>query len=79
VREVSNYEQLHSLDALGVEDRGENDQLDMTCMHSLRKIFRKKMDGRYEVNIPWILGNQLSEKMKPKADKIFDRLWENQA
>ena len=29
------------------------------------------MDGRYEVNIPWILGNQLNEKMKPKADKIF--------
>ena len=39
-REVSDYKHLDSLDVLGVEDRGQNDQLD-ACMQSLRKLFRE--------------------------------------
>ena len=29
LREVNDYEKLYSLDVLGVEDRGENDQFDV--------------------------------------------------
>jgi len=29
LREVNDYEKLYSLDVLGIEDRGENDQLDV--------------------------------------------------
>ena len=31
LREISDYEKLSSLDVLGVDDRGKNDQLDVLC------------------------------------------------
>ena len=59
VREVSDYEQLYSLDVLAVEDRGENDQLDVYA--EFKENISRKSDGRYEVNVPWIPGSQLSK------------------
>ena len=57
MRETNDYEKLYSLDVLGVQDRGENDQLDV------RKEFKdditRREDGRYEVRVPWIPGNTL--------------------
>lgn len=48
------YEQLYSLDVLGVEDRKEFDQEDVK-KEFLENIQRKK-DGRYQIRIPWIEG-----------------------
>ena len=39
---------------LGVEDRGENDQLDV--MKEFHENISRKEDGRYEVNVPWVPG-----------------------
>ena len=58
-REVSDYERLYSLDVLGVEDHGENDQLDVYA--EFKENVCRKADGRYEVNVPWIPGSQLIE------------------
>ena len=49
-KESSDYEKLCTLDILGVEDRGENDQLDV-CNEFKENITRSE-DGRYEVNVP---------------------------
>ena len=57
--EVSDYERLRNLDVLGTEDRKENDQQEVYSEFN-EKIVRKG-DGRYEVNIPWIAGSNLSE------------------
>ena len=56
---MSDYERLYSLDVLGAEDRGENDQLDV-CAEFKENVLRKP-DGRYEVNVHWRSGSQLSE------------------
>ena len=48
-RESSEYERLYSLDVLGVEDRGENDQLDV--FRELKENVTRQ-DGRYNVNVP---------------------------
>ena len=49
MRELNDYEKLYSLDVLGVEDGGENDQL-----RDLKESVVRKQDGRYEVGFPWI-------------------------
>ena len=48
------YEQLYSLDVLGVEDRKEFDQEEVK-KEFLESIQRKK-EGRYRVRMPWIEG-----------------------
>ena len=55
-RETSDYERLYSLDVLGVEDRGENDQLDV--MKEFHEHICRKEDGRYEVHVPWVPGSK---------------------
>ena len=57
LREVNDYEKLYSLDVLGIEDRGENDQLDV--LRDFKESVVRKDDGRYEVNFPWIPGAML--------------------
>ncbi|XP_028412574.1 uncharacterized protein LOC114535467 [Dendronephthya gigantea] len=57
-REVNDYEQLYSLDVLGVEDRGENDQ--MQVLAEFRENITRQDDGRYKVSIPWIPGSKLT-------------------
>ena len=47
MREVNDYEKLYSLDVLGVEDRKENDQLDV--LRDFKESVVRKQDGRYEV------------------------------
>ena len=49
-RKVSDFEQLYSLDVFWVEDRGENDQLDVYA--EFKENVSRKPDGRYEVNVP---------------------------
>ena len=61
---VSDFEKLYSLDVLGIEDRGENDQLDV-----FRENIVRQSDGRYEVKIPWILGSELSETNESQSQK----------
>ena len=46
------------MDVLGIEDRGEADQLDV-CREFQENITRGS-DGRYEVGVPWIPGVELS-------------------
>ena len=58
LREVNDYEKLYSLDVLGVEDRGENDQFDV--MRDFKENIARRDDGRYEVNFPWIPGVELT-------------------
>ena len=43
-RESSEYERLYSLDVLGVEDRGENDQFDVLG-NSEKMLLDRKMEG----------------------------------
>ena len=56
LREVNDYEKLNSLDVLGIDDRGENDQLEVLRDLKEKESVVKKEDGRYEVNFPWIPG-----------------------
>ena len=46
VRETDEYERLYSLEVLGVEDRGEADQLDV--YKEFQESISKRSDGRYE-------------------------------
>ena len=64
---VSDYEKLYSLDVLGVEDRGENDQLDV--YKEFRENIVRQSDGRYEVKIPWIPGSELPETNESQSRK----------
>ena len=57
-REVNDYEQLYKLDVLGVEDRGENDQLQV--LTDFGESITRQEDGRYQVSIPWIPGSKLT-------------------
>lgn len=58
VREVNDYERLYSLDVLGVEDRGENDELDV--LRKFKDDITRQEDGRYQVRVPWIPGSALT-------------------
>ena len=67
--ETSDYEKLYSLDVLGVEDRGEDDQLDVYS--EFREHIVKKSDGRYKVGVPWVPGAELSNTNKMASRKCF--------
>jgi len=84
------YEQLYSLDVLGVEDRKEFDQEDVK-KEFLENIQRK--DGRYQIRIPWIEGrypmndnqvqssarlNSLFRRMTTMVRKEYDKIIEEQ-
>ena len=58
LRGFNDYEKLYSLDVLGVEDRGENDQFDV--LRDFKENFARRNDGRCEVRFPWIPGAELS-------------------
>ncbi|CAB4015756.1 Hypothetical predicted protein [Paramuricea clavata] len=57
-REPNDYEQLYTPNADGVEDRGENDQLDVYHEFNNENITRAD-DGRYQVKVPSIPGQSL--------------------
>ena len=75
-REVYDYEQLYSLDVLGVEDRGENDQ--MQVLAEFRENITRQEDGRYQVSryqvsIPWIPGSKLTTtNEQPSRRRLFN-------
>ena len=72
--EVSDYEKLYSLDVLGVEDRGENDQLDV--LREFKESVVRRDDGRYEVGFPWIPGAALpntNETLSRKRPENVER------
>ena len=56
-REISDYEKLYSLDVLGVQDQGKNDQLDI--LKEFKDDITRQEGGRYEVRVPWIPGSTL--------------------
>ena len=65
--ETSDYEKLYFLDVLGVEDRGEDDQLDV-CSEFREKIV-KRSEGRYKIGVPWLLGAKLSNTSEMASRK----------
>ena len=71
-RETSDYERLYSLDVLGVEDRGENDQLDV--MKEFHENICRKEDGRYGVNVPWVPGAKLTKTNELQSRKRLHNL-----
>ena len=71
-RETSFYEKLYSLDVLGVEDRGEDDQLD-ACSEFLENIV-KRSDGRHEVGVPWVPGAKLSNTNEMASRKRLENV-----
>ena len=66
-RESSERERLYSLDVLGVEDRGENDQLDV--FREFKENVTRQEDGRYSVSVPWIPGIELTETNEAQSPK----------
>ena len=72
-RETSDYEKLYSLDVLGVEDRGENDQLDV--LRDFQETITKTREGRYEVGVPWVPGTVLSNNNLEPSRKRLDNVW----
>ncbi|CAB4033655.1 Hypothetical predicted protein, partial [Paramuricea clavata] len=76
----SDYEQLYSLDVLGVEDRGEKDQ--STIYAEFQESITRKEDGRYEVAVPWIPGAVLSntneEPSRKRLHNVNRKLKQNQ-
>ena len=53
----NDYKRLYSLDILRIEDRGEDDQLDV--YKEFKENISRQSDGGYEVNVPWIPGSNL--------------------
>ena len=58
VGDATDYDRLCSLDVLGVEDRGPNDQLQV--YEDFKENIVKRDDWRYEVSVPWVTGSELS-------------------
>ena len=71
VREMNDYERLYTLDVLGIEDRGENDQLDV--LKEFKDDVMRQEDGRYEVRVPWIPGSTLASTNE-QARRDFNTL-----
>ena len=67
IRESGEYERLYSLNVLGVEDRGENDQLDV--FKEFKENVTRQEDGRYNGNVLWIPGMELTETNEAQSRK----------
>ena len=57
-REVNDYEQLYKLDVLGVEDRGENDQLQVLT----------DFGGEHHETRGWSISSQYSMDSRKQVD-----------
>ena len=73
VRQPSDYERLYSLDILGVEDRGENDQLDI--YREFQENITKTTEGRYELSVPWVSGATMSSSNLEQSRKWVNHVW----
>ena len=76
----NDFERLYSLDILGIEDRGEDDQLDV--YKEFKENISRQIDGRYEVNVPWITGSNLEEanemQSKNRLKNVEHKLRDNE-
>ena len=62
---------FYTLHIFGVEDRGENDQLDV-CK-KFKQNTTRSYDGRYEVNVPWIQGEHLpNSNLEPSRKRLVN-------
>ena len=59
------FERLYSLDILGIEDRGENDASDIH--YEFNENITQDINGRYEVKIPWIPGQEIKESNEAQS------------
>ena len=66
VKDTENdYDRLHGLDILGIEDRGENDVSDIH--YEFNESITQDINGRYEVKIPWIPGQEIKESNEAQS------------
>ena len=66
-RDVSDYQMLYNLDVLGVEDLGEDSQLEVYTEFS--ETIVRDSNGRYQVNVPWIPGAELAKTNEAQSKK----------
>ena len=70
---VREPEKLYSLDALGVEDRSEDDQPDVCS--DFQENIANGSDGRYdEVGVPWVTGAELFNTNEIPSRKRFQNV-----
>ncbi|CAB4026412.1 Hypothetical predicted protein [Paramuricea clavata] len=56
-------------DGIGVEDRGENDQLG--AYHEFTENITRADEGRYQVKVPWIPGQSLpNSNLEPSGKRL---------
>ena len=67
VTDTKDSERLYSLDILGVEDRSENDPSEV--YKEFIQNIQIDAQGRYEVGIPWIPGNTVTESNEVQSRK----------
>ena len=67
VSDTKDYERLYSLDIFGVEDRSENDP--SKVYKDFIENIQIDAQGRYEVGIPWIPGNTVTESNEVQSRK----------
>ena len=67
VSDTKDYERLYSLDILGVEDRSENDPSEV--YKEFIENIQIDAQGRYEVGIPWIPGNTVTDSNEGQSRK----------
>ena len=67
VSDTKDYERLYGLDILGVEDRSENDPSEV--YKEFIENIQIDAQGRYEVGIPWIPGNTVTENNEVQSRK----------
>ena len=72
IKEAGEYEKLYSLDVVGVESRGEDDQSDVYS--SFKESITRGEDGRYEVSVPWIPGSSLSSTNEQPSTRCLIRI-----
>ena len=61
---------------LGIEDRGENDQLDV--FREFKENVTRQEDGSYNVNLPWIPGMELTETNDAQSQKRLYNVKQNE-
>ena len=72
IKEAGEYEKLYSLDVLGEEDRGEDNQLDVYS--SFKESITRGVDGWYQVSMPWIPGSSLSSTNEQPSRRCLIRV-----
>ena len=72
VSDTKDYERLYSLDIFGVEDRSENDPSEV--YKEFIEDIQIDAQGRYEVGIPWIPGNTVTESNEVRSRKLLKNI-----